>query len=164
MALLLSHRACAPGWAAQKVDKLRHPTCRLRVNPRHVTRAAPKHPNQSFDSQDELDTDLAEELSRFRSSDAWNGVAKRLDLVWNIGRARAKRSVCSCCQGSGEEECSWCRGTGVMMVGDTVFRSADGHNHCPICKGKGYLACENCRGTGYRASWLQGPDQCRNHL
>jgi hypothetical protein len=25
---------------------------------------------------------------------------------------RAKRSVCTCCNGSGEEECAWCHGTG----------------------------------------------------
>jgi hypothetical protein len=25
---------------------------------------------------------------------------------------------------------------GAMMVGDTLFRSADGSSHCPICRGK----------------------------
>ncbi|KAF6259360.1 hypothetical protein COO60DRAFT_1638441 [Scenedesmus sp. NREL 46B-D3] len=118
--------------------------------------------NNSFDAEDELDKDLAEELSRFRTPDTWNNVAQHLDLVWKVGRSRGKRSVCSCCQGSGEEECAWCHGTGAlggvllralcppysgssnsssdakgaMMVGDTLFRSADGRSHCPICKGK----------------------------
>lgn len=42
--------------------------------------------NNSFDADEELDTDLAEELSRFRSPDTWNKVAQHLDLVWKIGR------------------------------------------------------------------------------
>lgn len=25
---------------------------------------------------------------------------------------------------------------GALMVGDTLFRSADGSSHCPVCKGK----------------------------
>lgn len=136
----------------------------LQQQQRHtcVLARAAKASNNSFDAEDELDKDLAEELSRFRTPDTFNKVAQHLDLVWKIGRARGKRSVCSCCQGSGEEECAWCHGTGAMMVGDTLFRSSDGKSHCPICKGKGYVACENCKGTGYRASWMQGPDQCRN--
>jgi hypothetical protein len=49
--------------------------------------AAPS--NKSFDAEDELDKDLAEELARFKSPDAWNSMAKHLDLVWKIGRVRA---------------------------------------------------------------------------
>lgn len=44
--------------------------------------------NSSFDAEDDLDSDLAEELSRFRSPDTWNKVAQHLDLVWKIGRVR----------------------------------------------------------------------------
>lgn len=32
----------------------------------------------------------------------------------------------------------WCAVccAGALMVGDTLFRSADGRSHCPVCKGK----------------------------
>lgn len=53
-----------------------------------VRRAA----NSSFDAEDDLDSDLAEELSRFRSPDTWNKVAQHLDLVWKIGRVRCTGS------------------------------------------------------------------------
>lgn len=138
--------------------QLRGGSHRMLQSPVHASKAA----NSSFDADDDLDTDLAEELSRFRSPDAWSQVAQHLDLVWKIGRGRGKRATCSCCQGTGEEECAWCHGTGALMVGDTLFRSSDGSSHCPVCKGKGAVPCENCRGTGYRASWMQGPDQCKN--
>lgn len=50
--------------------------------------AAARFPNNSFDAEDDLDTDLAEELSKFKSPDAWNKVAKHLDLVWQVTRVR----------------------------------------------------------------------------
>ncbi|KAF8065923.1 hypothetical protein HT031_002984 [Scenedesmus sp. PABB004] len=132
---------------------------RRRAGP--LARAKPLN-NNSFDAEDDLDSELAEELSRFRGREAWSQVAQHLDLVWKVGRSRGSRATCTCCQGSGEEECAWCHGTGALMVGDTLFRSAAGGSNCPVCKGKGHVACENCRGTGYRAAWLQGPDHCRN--
>lgn len=54
-----------------------------------------KAANSSFDAEDDLDTDLAEELSRFRTPDTWNKVAEHLDLVWKIGRVSASSAVCS---------------------------------------------------------------------
>lgn len=51
-------------------------------------RGAAKPPNNSFDAEDDLDTDLAEELARFRTPEAWGQVAQHLDLVWKIGRVR----------------------------------------------------------------------------
>jgi hypothetical protein len=69
-----------------------------------VRRAA----NSSFDAEDDLDSDLAEELSRFRSPDTWNKVAQHLDLVWKIGRVRLQRGtatnhlLCAASQGGGE--------------------------------------------------------------
>jgi hypothetical protein len=53
-----------------------------------------KAANSSFDAEDDLDTDLAEELSRFRTPDTWNKVAEHLDLVWKIGRVSACTAVC----------------------------------------------------------------------
>jgi len=126
-----------------------------------VVVAAASMPQKSFDGDEQLDTDLADELSRFKSADAFQKMADHLDLVWKIGRSRGGRSPCSCCSGTGKTECRWCNGTGAMMIGDTLFRSKDGGSHCPVCKGVGELACENCRGTGYRAGWMQGPDECR---
>lgn len=159
----------APGAAAGTPNRLAgRSSHQLHKHPRRARvvapRAAARVPNGSFDAEDDLDTDLAEELSRFRSPDRWNQVAQHLDLVWKVGRARGKRSVCTCCHGSGEEECAWCHGTGAMMVGDTLFRGPNGASHCPVCKGKGYVPCDNCKGTGYRATWMSGPDHCRNPI
>lgn len=43
---------------------------------------------RSYDSEDELDTDLAAELSRFQTPEAWRSMASHLDLVWKISRVR----------------------------------------------------------------------------
>lgn len=63
----------------------------LQQQQRHtcVLARAAKASNNSFDAEDELDKDLAEELSRFRTPDTFNKVAQRLDLVWKIGRVSA---------------------------------------------------------------------------
>lgn len=38
-------------------------------------------------------------------------------LLWvHVVQGRGKRAVCGCCQGSGEEECAWCHGTGQQLV------------------------------------------------
>lgn len=65
--------------------------CRLlplpqRLQPLRQGPHAPRAANSSFDAEEDLDSDLAEELSRFRSPDTWNKVAQHLDLVWKIGR------------------------------------------------------------------------------
>jgi hypothetical protein len=64
----------------------------LQQQQRHasVTARAAKASNNSFDAEDELDKDLAEELSRFRTPDTWNSVAQHLDLVWKVGRVSAE--------------------------------------------------------------------------
>lgn len=53
---------------------------------RTVPKAAKVPNNNSFDAEDELDTDLANELAKFRSHEAWEKMARHLDLVWKIGR------------------------------------------------------------------------------
>lgn len=55
----------------------------------HASKAA----NNSFDADEELDTDLAEELARLRTPDTWNKVAQHLDLVWKIGRVSCLNST-----------------------------------------------------------------------
>lgn len=57
---------------------------------------------------------------------------------------RASTCATMCCQiicmllmvPSVSPVCGYVCCAGAMMVGDTLFRSADGSSHCPICKGK----------------------------
>lgn len=49
-------------------------------------------------------------------------------LSWLVLQGRGKRSVCGCCQGTGEEECSWCHGTGQQGQ-DKPFSYQDGGFH-----------------------------------
>ena len=51
-----------------------------------VVVAAASMPQKSFDDDEQLDTDLADELSRFKSADTFQKMADHLDLVWKIGR------------------------------------------------------------------------------
>lgn len=37
-------------------------------------------------------------------------------LLLLLLQGRGKRSMCGCCQGTGEEECSWCHGTGQWLL------------------------------------------------
>lgn len=66
-------------------------------------------------------------------------------------------ATCDCCGGAGSQSCTWCRGTGAMMVGGEVFCSlAGGCKGCPVCNSAGTVPCQHCKGTGSRAAWL-GP-------
>lgn len=38
----------------------------------------------SFDAEDDLDTDLAAELSRVQQPDAWRKLQRQLELAWDI--------------------------------------------------------------------------------
>mmetsp|Transcript_59318 Transcript_59318/g.120581 ORF Transcript_59318/g.120581 Transcript_59318/m.120581 type:complete len:153 (-) Transcript_59318:171-629(-) len=114
--------------------------------------------NPSFDSEDDLDRGLAEELDRLVHPEKMQQLASHLDLMWKIGGAkkRDRPQVCSSCSGSGECECPWCHGTGVLTLGDSLVCSTTNHaSKCPVCKSAGYTKCENCRGTGFRAGWLE---------
>lgn len=71
--------------------------CRVQQPVRLIARAS-KAANNSFDAEEDLDADLAEELSRFRSPDTWNKVAQHLDLVWKIGRVGVMASGILCVQ------------------------------------------------------------------
>ncbi|GIL85263.1 hypothetical protein Vretimale_10765 [Volvox reticuliferus] len=109
---------------------------------------------QSFDSEDELDGDLANELQTVADPQRLQKLARHFELAWKISRP-GRPMTCDCCNGRKEEECQWCHGTGYLMVGSQVYLSTPTHtNNCPVCKGKGYLKCERCRGTGFRANWL----------
>ncbi|PNW88817.1 hypothetical protein CHLRE_01g045650v5 [Chlamydomonas reinhardtii] len=109
---------------------------------------------KSFDSEDELDGDLANELQRVADPERLKKLAQHFELAWKIARP-GRPQTCDCCKGRKEEECNWCHSTGYLMVGSQVFPSTPTHtNNCPVCKGKGYIKCERCRGTGFRANWL----------
>eukprot|EP00878_Enallax_costatus_P037320 GHUV01042144.1.p2 GENE.GHUV01042144.1~~GHUV01042144.1.p2 ORF type:complete len:112 (+),score=11.09 GHUV01042144.1:236-571(+) len=62
-----------------------------RLSDRTVARAAKLPKNNSFDADDELDNDLANELAKFRSHEAWERMASHLDLVWKVGRVSSFR-------------------------------------------------------------------------
>lgn len=55
---------------------------------RCMTTCASPPSHQSFDAEDDLDVDLADELSRFRSVETYQRMAERLDLVWKISKVR----------------------------------------------------------------------------
>lgn len=110
---------------------------------------------RSFDSEDDLDKDLADELRAVADPERAQKLARHFELAWKISNRPGKPQRCDCCHGSKEEECHWCHGTGYLMVGNQMFPSTSNHiNNCPVCKGKGYISCERCRGTGFRATWL----------
>ncbi|GFR48229.1 hypothetical protein Agub_g10090 [Astrephomene gubernaculifera] len=109
---------------------------------------------RSFDSEDELNNELADELLAVADPQRLKKLAQHFELAWKIGRPGRPRT-CDCCQGRKEEECHWCHGTGYLMVGGQVIPSTPARtNHCPVCKGKGVTQCGRCRGTGFRATWL----------
>ncbi|KAG1667839.1 hypothetical protein FOA52_011027 [Chlamydomonas sp. UWO 241] len=114
----------------------------------------------SFESEESLDSGLAEELGKIVNPARGAQMASKLDMLWKIGKVRSdanKPEACSCCQGTGEIECEWCHGTGVLMVGDTLICSITDHtSKCPVCNSTGYAKCKNCAATGFRAKWLAG--------
>uniref|UniRef100_A0A7S3RA86 CR-type domain-containing protein n=1 Tax=Dunaliella tertiolecta TaxID=3047 RepID=A0A7S3RA86_DUNTE len=123
---------------------------------------------RSFDetNPDSLDSSLASELRELvdPGKKELDRQRKHMELTWRVANMkRQKAETCNCCQGSAETECEWCHGTGVMMLGDTIYVNAQGTKPCPICKGKGYMKCNNCRGTGFRAVWLDEDADPRAH-
>mmetsp|Transcript_5187 Transcript_5187/g.11312 ORF Transcript_5187/g.11312 Transcript_5187/m.11312 type:complete len:163 (-) Transcript_5187:1596-2084(-) len=123
---------------------------------RAVGKSAGGNPAHSFDSEDDLDRSLNDELNARATPERMRRMAEHLDLVWKIRKTRSAEA-CSECKGAREKECDWCHGTGVMTVGDTLFCSTSTHSSkCPVCRGTGYCQCNHCRGTGFRAKWLDG--------
>ena len=94
------------------------PRLRRRRAPSTLRAAAPRPPaDMSFDADDDLDADLAAELSRrARGPDAWRARQRQLELAWAIRRSRGgSRAECGGCGGSGETECNFCHGTGARL-------------------------------------------------
>mmetsp|Transcript_3957 Transcript_3957/g.6533 ORF Transcript_3957/g.6533 Transcript_3957/m.6533 type:complete len:181 (-) Transcript_3957:1099-1641(-) len=125
--------------------------------PWHAAAATGKSDTQSFDEDDAdkgLNNELNSELSAILDPKRAERMRSHFDLVWKVtkGKARGGPEVCSCCQGSGERECEWCHGTGVLTIGDKIYSNLN-QGKCPVCH-EGYCKCEFCRGTGSRAQWL----------
>ncbi len=139
-----------------------HPVTRRRASTTHTAhtniKAHAKHPERSYDAEDDLDFQMGEEFDRISNPAKYAQYAQHLELMWNISRAAANRrsrpSPCECCRGTGELECSFCHGTGALTLGDTLYCSDQGCQPCPACKSKGYVRCLHCTGTGFRASWM----------
>eukprot|EP00190_Bangiopsis_sp_CCMP1999_P006835 CAMPEP_0198723948 /NCGR_PEP_ID=MMETSP1475-20131203/1460_1 /TAXON_ID= ORGANISM="Unidentified sp., Strain CCMP1999" /NCGR_SAMPLE_ID=MMETSP1475 /ASSEMBLY_ACC=CAM_ASM_001111 /LENGTH=144 /DNA_ID=CAMNT_0044485291 /DNA_START=83 /DNA_END=518 /DNA_ORIENTATION=- len=55
--------------------------------------------------------------------------------------------LCKMCYGKGFQTCSFCMGSGLFDLGDTV--SSNTHV-CPNCTGRGTITCPRCVGLGLR--------------
>lgn len=92
----------------------------------------------SYDSEGD---ELLKEFQQYADPNKLQKITKRLELTWSVDRVRTFRIVicsdwvlphklysdtvlqrrqpapCDCCDGSGQKECTWCRGTGAKPVG-----------------------------------------------
>ena len=150
-----------PSWCLMMVPAHPARTCRRRTVPHQPLRTSSlhaKHPDRSYDAEDDLDFQMGEEFDRISNPAKYAQYARHLELMWNISHAAANRrtqpSPCECCRGTGELECSFCHGTGALTLGDTLYCSETGCQPCPACKNKGQVRCQHCTGTGFRASWM----------
>ena len=139
----------------------------------------------SYDSEGD---ELLREFQQYTNPNKLQKITERLELTWSVHRVRGSQYIslrrcpaaprlhasvcallqrrqpapCDCCDGSGQKECTWCRGTGAaslerpvifpvcpspnspsalsvgaMMVGEELFCSlAHGCKQCPICNSK----------------------------
>eukprot|EP00891_Asterochloris_glomerata_P003719 jgi/Astpho2/3719/Aster-x1166 len=116
--------------------------------------AAQPPPRDSPDPDSE-DAQLLEEFQLRVDPHRFQRMRSHLDLLVDLQQQR-RPELCACCEGAALESCSWCRGTGAMMVGEERFCSiATGCKQCPICNGKGQVKCKHCKGTGMRAGWME---------
>ncbi|DBA96880.1 hypothetical protein WJX82_004592 [Trebouxia sp. C0006] len=130
----------------------RQPVHRERQPLDRSVRAQKASSSGSYDSEGD---DLLREFQQYADPNRLQNVTKRLELTWSVDRRR-RPAPCDCCDGTGQKECTWCRGTGAMMVGEERFCSlAHGCKQCPICKSKGHVGCDHCKGTGFRAGWME---------
>lgn len=139
------------GWSRTQTAALCLKSC---AKPRRSVSCMTGNLRRSFESDDELDAEIAEELNNVHDPNRFKKLQERLDLIWRIGRSK-RPETCQDCQGEKSKECNWCHGTGVLMIGDQLFCSLSTHSSsCPVCRGQGYVPCQECRGTGKRAKWL----------
>lgn len=56
-----------------------------------------------------------------------------------------QEDLCGCCKGRGRQECTFCTGTGVLSIDDSVVQQ---DHECPNCQGAGKILCPACIGLG----------------
>ncbi|KAK9789744.1 hypothetical protein WJX73_002052 [Symbiochloris irregularis] len=124
------------------------------------TSAVPRICSSEKENHREDPEDLSVEFARLAQPERFRKQANHLELAWQASKRR-KPKPCEGCAGTGESECQWCKGTGVLTVGEHIFCTMEeGCKPCPVCNrkgqpGGGQLRCECCKGTGWRASWMQ---------
>ena len=92
---------------------------------------------------------------RQRARKSKKNVDKRnLEMGWQFQMRRNEKPVpCETCNGTGRIECDWCHATGVLMLGDRLMCSLEGHSQCLACD-NGEVKCKQCKGTGMIAPWM----------
>ena len=83
---------------------------------------------------------------------SWSACTKLPDGMQN----QAPR-VCKACQGGKQVECSFCHGTAVMQLGDTLYCSDTGCQLCPACRGQVRLH------TAHPTHWSARPYASKCH-
>lgn len=107
----------------------------------------------ALEDEDESDVDMQPRQSF--GSQAMESMEKgrvKLEMSWQIEECETDEDTCTdfCedCAGSGKQPCRFCRGTGIVTLGN-------GFRPCLICVDtmKGQENCSSCRGTGQIAPW-----------
>lgn len=65
--------------------------------------------------------------------------------VFKGSREWKAEEICGNCSGRGKQSCSFCEGTGLYSVDDSVVQQ---DHVCPNCQGAGTIRCPACIGLG----------------
>jgi hypothetical protein len=112
--------------------------------------------NSNLEVQDEDESDIDMQPRPSYGSQALESFEKgrvHLEMNWQIDECETDKDSCAefCpdCAGSGHQACRFCRGTGIVSLGNE-FRP------CLICTKAvaGQEDCASCRGTGQIAPWV----------
>uniref|UniRef100_A0A7S0BIN5 CR-type domain-containing protein n=1 Tax=Rhodosorus marinus TaxID=101924 RepID=A0A7S0BIN5_9RHOD len=74
-------------------------------------------------------------------------IAGWLPLPARAAKEWKPEELCRNCSGRGLQECSFCLGTGLFELGDSIAMSTQ---VCPNCSGRGSIVCPSCVGLGLR--------------
>lgn len=70
----------------------------------------------------------------------------RNHVLFRDGIWLERNQICSCCRGTGKENCPECGGMGVII--SDCDKCDKGLIKCPLCKGEGWKECTRCNGIG----------------